>query len=160
MKIVSFDDSNIKIRRDIDQDNLFNLFQKNIMNIENLPLSIYIVPREYEMRLDRISQHIYGSPDYIEELMIINDIINPYSVKEGQYIYFCPSDLLTQVYTKDEMLTTKETKRQSLIKSSQPNRDKQNTTGDNNLSPTIKPANLDQLKLGKDNTVQIINKFQ
>ena len=68
MNILSFDDTNnFTIKRDPNQDNLFNLFQKNIMVVPNIPLNIYVVPKEYEMRLDRISDHIYGSPDYVEE---------------------------------------------------------------------------------------------
>jgi len=95
MKILSFDGStDLKINRDVNQHHLFDLFQKNIVNDINIPLNIYIIPREFEMRLDRISNHIYGSPYYVEELMVLNDIINPYSVKEGQYIYFCQIDYL------------------------------------------------------------------
>ena len=30
-----------------------------------------MIPREFEMRLDKISNHIYGSPDYVEELIKI-----------------------------------------------------------------------------------------
>ena len=161
MKILSFDTrSTTRISRDNNQDGLFNLFQKNIINSNNVTLKGYIVPREYEMRLDKISNHIYGSPDYMEELMVLNDIINPYSVKEGQLIYFCSVNSLSNLYTKDEMLEDKEAKRQKLIKSSQPNRNKQKTASDQNLPPNIKPANLEQIKVSKDNRVQIINSFQ
>lgn len=160
MKIISFDsNSTTKIKRDDKQDGLFNLFQKNIRNVQNLNLKIYLVPREHEMRLDKISNHLYGTPDYVEELMVLNDIINPYSVKEGQFIYFCSVDDLAVLQTTDEMLTSKETQRQNIIKSSQPNREKNKTLGDNDLPPNIKPANLEQIKV-KDNKVQIINSFK
>ena len=90
MKITSFDSvTNYRIKRDQNQGYLFDLFQKNIVLVKNIITSIYVVPREYEMRLDRVSEHIYGTPDFMEELMVLNDIINPYSIKEGQYIYFC-----------------------------------------------------------------------
>jgi len=166
MKILSFDnDTNNRIKRDISQDNLFDLFQKNIVNITNVSLQIYIVPREFEMRLDRISDFIYGSPNYIEELMVLNDIINPYSVKEGQYIYFCQVDSLQKLYTVDELQNLKETARQNLINSGQPNRNKETPNylavgTDQNLPPTVKPSNLKQIKVNKDNLVQIINTFQ
>ena len=160
MKITSFDNQQNKIQKDPNQDGLFNLFQKNVMITNNLILNLYIVPREFEMRLDRISNHIYGTPNYVEELMIINDIINPYSVKEGQYIYFCPVEYLTKLYTKDGMLTENESKKASLINSSQPNRYKENTSNDNNLPTTIKPSNLKQVNVTKDNKIQIINTFQ
>ena len=162
MKITSFDsDINKRISRDIKQDNLFNLFQKNLVNVPSMPLRVYVVPREYEMRLDRISNHIYGSPNYVEELMILNDIINPYSVKEGQYIYFCQYENLSALQVTDELLTNNETLRQQLITSSQSTKNKQNlTVGDQNLPLTIKPYNLEQIKVGQDNKVQIINSFE
>ena len=131
MKILSFDDKYNKIKRSEKQDGLFDIFQKNIVNDNSSSLKIYIVPREYEMRLDRISEHIYGSPDYVEELMVLNDIINPYSVKEGQYIYFCQLNNIQKMYTKDEISNSTNKNRESIIASSQPNRDKMNTLSDN-----------------------------
>jgi len=157
MKIFSFDnDSTNRIKRDPKQLNLFNLFQKNIRYINGIPLNIYIVPREYEMRLDRISDHIYGSTDFVEELMVLNDIISPYSVKEGQYIYFCQYENLGMLYTTDEMSDADEINRQKLIQSSQSNKNINNK----NLPLTIKPFNLEQLKVTQDNRVQIINTFE
>ena len=157
MKIYSFDsDSTNRIKRDSKQANLFNLFEKNIRYINGIPLNIYIVPREYEMRLDRISDHIYGSTDFVEELMVLNDIISPYSVKEGQYIYFCQYDNLSKLYTTDEMANDTEENRQKLIQSSQSNKNLTNK----NLPLTIKPSNLEQIKVSSDNRVQIINTFE
>lgn len=160
MNILSFDTSNA-IKRDSNQGNLFNLFQKNIMAV-NISLNYYIVPKEFEMRLDRISNFIYGSPNYVEELMVLNDIINPYSVQEGQYIYFCDQANLQYLYTTDELINTtnNNTNRHDLISSSQPNRSKQNISNDQNLPPTIKPSNLNQITVGNDNSVQIINSFE
>jgi hypothetical protein len=159
MKIISFDgNTNNKILRDDNQDGLFDLFQKNIVNSQNIPVSIYIVPREYEMRLDRISNHIYGSPSYVEELMVLNDIINPYSVKEGQYIYFCQMDYLQSLYVKDEIPAQIEKARLSLINATQPNKDRQNI--EQGLSTTIKPSSLKQVKVSSSNNIKIINSFQ
>ena len=119
MQIFSFDTNNA-IKRDPEQGDLFNLFQKNIINTSNMggTLKYYIIPREYEMRLDRISEHLYGTTSYVEELMVINNIINPYSVKEGQYIYFYNIDTLQNMYTKDDLTNENEIKRQELISSS------------------------------------------
>lgn len=160
MKITSFDDQINGIKRDLNQDGLFNLFQKNIINTNNVNLNLYIVPRECEMRLDRVSYNIYGSPDFTEELMVLNDIINPLSIKEGQSIWFCSVDDLNNLYVKDETLNNNAQK-QALIKSAQPNRDKQNlSNSDKNLPPTIRPNGLEQIKVSKDNKVQIMNTFQ
>ena len=161
MKIISFDgDTTKKIKRDSEQNNLFDLFQKNVINTKNIPLILYIVSRELEMRLDRISEYIYGSSDYVEELMILNDIINPYSVKEGQYIYFCDISMLPMLYTQDEMLDDKELQRLALINSSQPNRSKTFFDSNQNLPTNIMPSNTQQIKINKDNSVQIINNFK
>lgn len=161
MKITSFDLTTSKIKRDPLQGNLFNLFQKNIVLSQGIAYYIYVVPREFEMRLDRISNYLYGSPDYVEELMVLNDIISPYSIKEGQYIFYCNLDSLQSLYVKDDMTNENEINRQKLIASSQPNREntKFNNT-DKNLPPTIKPSNLQQIKVNKDNTIQIINSFE
>lgn len=159
MKITSFDDTTNKINRDPKQLDLFNLFQKNIINVQNLSLMVYIVPKEYEMRLDRISQQLYGTDNYVEELMILNDIINPYSVKEGQYIYFCDINSLANLYTKDDMTNSNEIKRQELINSTQKVQDITVST-DKNLPPNIKPSSLNQITVTDDNQVKIINSFQ
>lgn len=159
MKITSFDDTTNKINRDPKQLDLFNLFQKNIINVQNLSLMVYIVPKEYEMRLDRISEHLYGTDNYVEELMVLNDIINPYSIKEGQHIYFCNVNLLANLYTKDDMTNTNEIKRQELINSTQKVQDITVST-DKNLPPNIKPSSLNQIKVTDDNQVKIINSFQ
>jgi hypothetical protein len=158
MNIISFDgNTNNIINRDVNQGGLFNLFQKNIVYNNEIPLSIYIVPREYEMRLDRISNHIYGSDSYVEEIMVLNDIINPYSVKEGQYIYFCDVSYLQNLYTKDEISTQLDQTRISLINAAQPNKNLQNA--EQGLSTTIKPAALKQVKVSNNNNIQIINSF-
>ena len=154
MKITSFDNNTNKIVRDSKQNNLYNLFQKNIIYNNNISFNVYVVPREFEMRLDRISNYIYGTPDYIEELMVLNDIINPYSIKEGQYIYFCSLEELKTLYIKDEMRTDLEEKRKKLIAS------KNNIKNKPIKSPTIKPEGLQQIKVSKDNKVQIINTFE
>ena len=159
MKIYSFDTTK-RLKRDPKQGNLFNLFEKNIMNVNNVELIPYVVPREYEMRLDRISEFIYGTSQYVEELMVMNDILNPYSIKEGQIIYYCDVNLLSNFYTSDKLTDQNEIKRQELMNSSQNNRSKF-TLGDNQkLPPNIKPSNLEQIKISKDNTVSIINTFE
>ena len=161
MKIISFDgDVTNKIRRDSNQDNLFDLFQKNVVKNRKIPTTPYIIPREFEMRLDKVSNYIYGSSEYVEELMVLNDIINPYSIKEGQIIYYCKENILPNLYTEDNLSEKKEIQRQKIINSAQPNRNKKKLDKDQNLPPNVKPSNLKQIKVSKDNRVQIINSFQ
>jgi hypothetical protein len=112
------------------------------------------------MRLDKISEHIYGSSDYVEELMILNDLISPYSVKEGQYIYFCQYSDLSKLYTTDEIATQQDKARQALLNSMQTDRNKKNLFNDENLPLTIKPNVLKQVSVTNDNKIKIINTFE
>lgn len=156
MKVTSFDNNTNKIIRDPKQDNLFDLFQKNLVYNKNTLFKLYIVPREFEMRLDRISNFLYNSTDYVEELMILNDIISPYSVKEGQYIFYCDIDNLKTLYVTDSMRADINDSKQKLINSQQKNKNEV----DKNLSQTIKPSNLEQIRISKDNRIQILNTFE
>jgi hypothetical protein len=159
MKILSFDgDKTLRLKRDPNQENLFNLFQKNIVinPKQNITLYSYVVQREYEMRLDKISNFLYGSPDYVEELMVINNIINPYSVKEGQYLYYCSFDNLQSFYTIDNMVEDT-TSKEILTNSSKTNKKQENS---DKLPLTIKPDNLKQITITEDNKVKIINSFE
>lgn len=156
MKILSFDTVK-SIERDIDQQNLSNLFQKNIVNNRSIELYVYIVPREHEMRLDKICENIYGSPDYIEELMVLNDIINPYSVYEGQYIFYCNQNLLKNLYTTDNSIKEYKAKRDELLKSLQKSNKASN---EKSLPVTVMPNNLKQIEITQNHKIKIINKFK
>lgn len=153
MKIYSFDKYKLD-REPVTQ--LFDLFRKNIVNTYGIKLSYYIVPREYEMRLDRISEFLYGSSEYVEELMVLNNIMNPYSVKQGQYIYHCDLSDLAKLYTKDNLADNEKTK-----KSIESTKNKKTSSRYNeNLPLTVKPGNLEQIKVSDDFTIQIINSFE
>lgn len=144
MKILSFDYNEIK--RDKKQFNLFNLFEKNIILDNKLQTKEYVVPREFEMRLDRISYQLYGSTDYVEELMLINDLISPYSIKEGQILRYYNSTNFNSLYTNDQLI--KEEKKPKLISSNS------KTNKDINSSNELK-----QISITKDNKLSIINTF-
>lgn len=152
MNIYSFDISSLKLK-----DKLFNIFQKNIEYSTEIELYRYIVPREYEMRLDLISKRIYGSSNYVEELMVINNIINPYSVKENQEIYYCTLNNLNYLYVKDNLADTDDL-RQDIIKSAQPSKNKQNQ---DKIPTTLKPKNIKQVTIDtKNRKIKIMNSFK
>lgn len=152
MKIYSFDKTKLKRI-----DNLYDIFEKNIIYSRDINLFKYIIPKEHDMRLDLISKEIYGSSDYIEELMLINNIMSPYSVKEGQEIYFCPYEQLNVLYTKDDMLENNDI-RENILKAAQP---KRRATGDNLLPTNIKPKNIKQVTIDtKNRKIKIMNSFK
>jgi len=151
MNIYSFDISSLKLK-----DKLFNLFQKNIVYNIEIQLYTYIVPREYEMRLDLISKRIYGSSNYVEELMVINNIINPYSVKENQEIYYCSENNINYLYVKDDLEDTDDI-REHIIRTSQPNKNRET----NKIPTTLQPKNIKQVTIDtKNRKIKIMNSFK
>ena len=152
MKIYSFDISPIKLK-----DKLFNIFQKNVEYNNTIQLYRYVVPKEYEMRLDLISNRIYGSTDYIEELMLINNIINPYSVKENQDIYYCSEDNIASLHTTDNLKDNDEL-RDKILKAEQPSKNRSST---NKIPTTLKPKNIKQVTIDtKNRKIKIMNSFK
>ena len=150
MKIYSFDINPLKFK-----DKLVNIFQKNIQYNRGIQLYEYFVPREYEMRLDLISKKLYGSTSYVEELMVINDILNPYSVKENQKIYYCSLNDLQSLYVKDDLKENDDV-REDIIKASQPNKKSKDK-----IPTTLKPKNIKQVTIDtKNRKIKIMNSFK
>ena len=58
------------------------------------------------MRLDLVSIDIFGSDSYVEELMHMNNIIDPYSIKNGDIIYYPVKkdkiEVIQKPYKKEE----------------------------------------------------------
>ena len=71
---------------DFETYNEYDLFQKTVYNGNVISTQNYIVKENEEMRMDKISFNIYGTTEYVEELMVINGIMNPWSVKAGDTI--------------------------------------------------------------------------
>jgi hypothetical protein len=120
---------------------------------EDTDLGIYVVPREHAMRLDLISNHLYGSTDYVEELMKLNHILNPFSVKEGDYINYVSLDKMYSFYVKKEDVELN--KRNLNLVDSAKNTEREK------LPPTSKPRDVKQLTIDKKRQkIKIINNFQ
>lgn len=62
---------------------LFDLMQKTTIQSQPIAYVTYTVSQEEEMRLDLISFNIYGTTNYVEELMVVNGIMNPWTIKAG-----------------------------------------------------------------------------
>ncbi len=153
MNIYSFDISPIKLK-----NKLFNIFQKNMEYRTEIQLYKYVVPREYEMRLDLISKRIYGSTNYVEELMLLNNIINPYSIKENQDIYYCSQNSLNALYVKDNMEDNAEL-RDDIIEAAQPTKNRKDA--EKKIPTTLKPKNIKQVTIDtKNRKVKIMNSFK
>lgn len=117
-------------------------------------LQIYIVKKEDEMRLDRICQKIYQSNDYVEELMTINGIKNPWSIKEGDILYYLPFENFYQLYKKD----TEEDKAIDLMNKASQSKATKRDPDRSGGPPALKPKNKSQVNWNSQNhKIKIIN---
>lgn len=138
------------IKRDTKQGNLYNLFRDTVID-KNITKYNTIVLEDEECRIDRICKRLYGNVSYIEELMILNNIINPFSIKSGNIIKFVDIDDI-------DILRTNEKDEADTEKIANP---KKSTRVDPNrivgVPPTIKPLNFEQLMVDKKNQTIKLN---
>jgi hypothetical protein len=81
------------LRRDTSQNNLYDLTEPTFVMGDIAPLSTVVLP-EQEMRLDLVSNSIYGTTNYVDLLMDLNSIDNPLNVKQGDTILYISLDQL------------------------------------------------------------------
>ena len=145
--------------RDSNQGYLVDIIDPLVIWDDTINYYPYVVSNEDAMRIDLICFKIYNNFNYIDELLTMNNIINPWSIKEGDIIYFCDEDSLVslqlQAKTDDNAIVntlvnpTKDTQKD-------PNRD----TG-TGLPPTIKPAGLKDVEVDYVNKkIKIIDKLK
>lgn len=156
MEFYTFDNTNQKTSTD--GYLLYDFFEKTMVNDEELYYSTYTVPEEYDARLDLVCRHIYGDLTVMEELMTQNGIINPFSVKTGDILYYAYStNELSILYQRDETLNDENKKKILNV-----NKDKSSRQDPNaGLPPSIKPGNLKAVDVNYNKKViTIINKFK
>lgn len=87
------------LKKDSNNDNLYNLTQRTFKFPANLELESYTIQSGEEMRIDLVCQSIYGNTNYIDIILNINNIDNPLNIKVGETIqYPTIANLRTLVY--------------------------------------------------------------
>ena len=137
---------------------LYNFFEKTMVNDEQLYYSTYTVPEEYDARLDLVCKHIYGKITVMEELMTQNGIINPFSIKTGDILYYAFStNELNILYQRDKTLNDENKKKILNVNKNKSFKQDPNT----GLPPSIKPNNLKAVDINYNKKIiTIINKFK
>jgi hypothetical protein len=142
----------------INNEGYYDLFAKTIVNKSDLSFNIYVVTDEFKGRLDLICKYLHGNTNYLEELMTINNITNPYSVKTDTNIkYFLNVENYQLLYQSDPEPTTK---KDSILNM---NKNKSTIKDGNRIGspPTIKPDNLRQVDVNHSKRkITVINKFK
>lgn len=151
--------TNEKVLRDKKQGDLFDIIDPLVIWDDSLSYYVYIVSKEEEMRPDLICYNIYNSFNYIDELLTWNNILNPFSIKQGQIIYFLDEDSIRALRLQSK--ADEEEVVKSLVN---PNKDTQkdpNRDVGYGLPPTVKPAGVKDVKVDFNNkTIKIMDKFK
>jgi len=132
---------------------LYNLYITTY-NGNNVNLNIFICEKQHEMRLDLVSNDIYGSTRYVGTLCQLNNILNPFSIREGDVLFFTTQEeaegllvvpeLIKQSGIEELLSSVKSDLIKSLKKKkSDPNKTKFNIKRNNEdiLPPTVLPNN-------------------
>jgi len=126
--------------------NLYDIFSNTIID-KGYDTEKFLVTDREEARMDLISMKLYGSIKYVEELLVINNILNPFSIKKGDIIKFVPITVLTYYQETNE----KE------IKADKVKSKNKSTRNDTNRPPTLRPENFKQVLLDKNNKTLKLN---
>ena len=91
MKLYSFENAEITTTYDnIDGSTnvIYDLFERKMAYNNNILNSYYITNVDDECRIDLVTRKIYEDTQLSEEIMIMNNIINPFSIKTNDIIYY------------------------------------------------------------------------
>ena len=80
---------------------LIDIFEKTIIDNIDLKNYLYQVPIEFSGRIDLITNVLYSNIDYTEEVLVMNNIVNPFSVKTGDILYYTEIENLDLLYHTD-----------------------------------------------------------
>jgi len=138
----------------------YDLFKPTVvdMKLNGITKYFFVVTIEYEGRLDKISEFLYdGENKYVEELMKINNLYNPYCVKTGDIINYISVEDMYALY--DE--STDDSNKIDVMNINNPKSTVKDPNRQNDVLPTVvKDKRVKQVYWNKDNkTVTINNKL-
>lgn len=155
MEFYSFNDNKLQ-RKSYYDNNIYDIFKTTLKDekLRSLVKYSYTIPIEFEGRLDRICEFLYDDNKYIEELMLINNILNMYSVKAGDTILYVSLDDLESLHSDTEESTDKV----DVLNINNPKTaDKDVNRTNIVLPPVVKDSSSKQLSWNKDNKSVTIN---
>jgi len=88
-----YDISNLK--KDIAQSNLYNFFDATYKYYSGFTMYQYTVNGYHQMRIDSICNDIYGTIDYCDFLLDLNDIDNPLNIMENDIILYVSQEQIS-----------------------------------------------------------------
>jgi hypothetical protein len=134
-----------RVQRDENQNNLYDLFIQSHRADSTITIRYYIVDQRYQMRLDRFVSDIYGDIRNLGLIMKINNILNPFSLKTDDIIYYIdPETVKNLEYIDPKILDQQLDQLVNSLKNRSGNLARNQYLKDRNqpigLPPTVKPA--------------------
>jgi hypothetical protein len=144
------------IQRDILQNKLYDIFSKSVFD-RDVPKYDDFVKENEDCRLDLVSLRLYGTTEYVEELMVANNIINPFSISFGDPITYVSVEYLNYLRGVDKP-------NYNSMKVAKP-KNKKSTRQDANrnkgVPPTRRPLDFQQMIIDRKNrTIKLNTKLQ
>jgi hypothetical protein len=135
-------------------DSLYDIFLNTIVDV-NLDRYEDIVNENEEGRLDLVSKRLYGTTAYVEELMMLNNIVNPFSITVGQMIYVLPGSQIEFMRKPEQVVETS-----ANVASPKNKNTRKDPSRQKGVPPTIKPVDFEQVLVDRKNkTIRINNKL-
>jgi len=134
---------------------LYDLFERKLAYNPTIIDNSFTVGEEDSGRIDLISRKLYSSMQYVEETLIMNNIVNPFSIEQNDTIYY------TSDYNKLDLMHIKDKTINQDNKYKILNINKNKTsTNSVSLPPSVNPG-IDQLSIDYNKKkITIINKFK
>jgi hypothetical protein len=152
-----------KAQRNAVQNNLTDIVDPILGSDDTLSYYPYVVGQEEGMRIDQVCYNIYGNFNYIDEILTINNIINPWSIRGGDIIYFLDEGDLESLQLSpkiDQTAIINKLINPNKDTQKDPNRDPNSVTTGNGLPPTIKTKGSDDVTIDYVNKkIKIMDRF-
>lgn len=139
------------ITRDENQDLLYDIFTQTVIEKPLDTIYYNFVKEDEECRIDRVMLRLYSSSVNIEEFMVLNDIVNPWSIKSGNLINYIQGLQYLRELEKDDTVAnnvSNPTKKKST---------RIDPTRQKGVPPTIKPVDFQQILVDKKNKTIKLN---
>lgn len=153
--------TNENTKRNQKMNNLLDLINPIVVWDDTLIYYPYIVKKEESMRIDLICFSIYNHFNYIDELLTINNILNPWSINEGQIIYYIEEDDMSAIKRTYGSLSNDDQIAESLVNPNKDTKKDPNRDAGTGLPASIKPAGIKDVSIDfNDKKIKIIDKFK
>lgn len=157
--IYTLENGNIQL--DEDGNSITNIISPLVNTSDDLMVYPYIVSKPEEMRIDLILSGMYGEgSNYIDEIVTLNNIIDPMALIEGTILWYPDSTDLDKI-RKAPITETDEEIIDRLVDPNSERKIDYNRESGMNLTPTIMPINMKQIDVDtKNNIIKINNKLK